>query len=71
MSDVLTVVRHILADQRDLALVTLEDLMMRHNATDEEMDREAAFWRGVWEDQHERQLRDLAAWLGRGGQALQ
>jgi hypothetical protein len=73
MSDLLklAILRRVLADHRDLAAVMLEDLMLKYGATDEELEREAAFWRGVWEDQHERQLRDIEAWLGRGGQALQ
>jgi hypothetical protein len=71
MDDLLTVFRRILDDHYAAALISLEDIMLRHGATDEELDREAAFWQGFWKAEQERELARLAAWLGRGGQALQ
>ena len=70
-SELLTAVRMILDESRDLARVSLEDIMLRHGATDEELDRELAFWTDVWADKADREMARLAAWLARGGQALQ
>jgi hypothetical protein len=49
MTDLLTlaILRRVLEDYRDLALIALEDLMLKYGATDEELEREAAFWMGV------------------------
>jgi hypothetical protein len=71
MAELLTQLRQFLDYHREVALMDLAGIMIRHGATDEELERELDHHERMWQDDADREMARFAAWLGRGGQSLQ